>query len=324
MDGVGNEIGDKWRWAISEDGEFKVKELTRLVEEKILQVENGYQETIWNKLVPKKVNIFVWRALKGRLPVRVELDRRGIDLDSVLCPSCNNSVESCAHSLVTCDLPMSVWEKIFNWWKMGNVTSSLLVSFSHHMGMFTSPLISLVCGKRFFGHRDTSFGRKGMLCCNNSVESCAHSLVTFDLAMSVWDKIFKWWKLGIVNAFSIDEFFSSNGNINAPNYVSHVWQAVIWSTGYFIWKERNARVFSNKISSTNKIVQDIQLKSYEWIVRRSYKYKEIDWQQCSASDDGQFHLFELWSAASGAVALVLVELWSDASDTVASSSTSCL
>ncbi|GJX37033.1 reverse transcriptase domain, reverse transcriptase zinc-binding domain protein [Tanacetum coccineum] len=196
-------VMDKGLWGQMDMGDkFKVKELTRLAEEKILQVENGYQETIWNKLVPKKVNIFNWRALKGRLPVRVELDRRGIELDSLLCPSCNNSVESCAHSLVTCDLAMSVWEKIFNWWK-----------------------------------------------------------------------------IGIVNAFSIDEFFSSYGNAHVPVDLSSVWQAVLWSSGYFIWKERNACVFGNKISSTNKIVQDIQLKSYEWITRRSNKYKAIDWQQ---------------------------------------------
>ena len=78
---------------------------------------------------------------------------------------------------------------------------------------------------------------------------------------------------------SLDEFFSSNGNVNVPIYFSRVWQAVIWTTGYFIWKERNARVFGNKISSTNKIVQDIQLKSFEWIVRRSNNFKSLDWQQ---------------------------------------------
>ncbi|GJW29123.1 RNA-directed DNA polymerase, eukaryota [Tanacetum coccineum] len=110
---VNSNCRDKWRWMLGEDGEFTVKELIRLVEEKILHVESGGQETLWNNLVPKKVNIFVWRALKGRLSVRVELDRRGIDLDSVLCPSCNNIVETCAHCLVTCDLAMSVWEKVF-------------------------------------------------------------------------------------------------------------------------------------------------------------------------------------------------------------------
>ncbi|GKD26040.1 RNA-directed DNA polymerase, eukaryota, reverse transcriptase zinc-binding domain protein, partial [Tanacetum coccineum] len=197
-----NDVWDKWRWVLSEDGEFTVKELARLVEEKILHLENGGHETLWNRLVPKKVNIFAWMALKGRLPVRVELDKRGIDLDSVLCPCCNDIVETCAHCLVTCDLAMSVWVKVFNSWRVGSV-----------------------------------------------------------------------------NAFSIDELFSSNGSVNVPTFLARVWQAVIWTSGYFIWKERNARVFGKKVSSTNKIVQDIQLKSYEWIMRRSNKYKELDWQQ---------------------------------------------
>ncbi|GJX28635.1 reverse transcriptase domain, reverse transcriptase zinc-binding domain protein [Tanacetum coccineum] len=105
---VSNNCRDQWRWSLDEDGEFTVKELSRLIEEKILLSNNGDQETLWNKLVPKKVNIFVWRALRERLLVRVELDRRGIDLDSVLCPSCNNILEACADSLITCDLAMSV------------------------------------------------------------------------------------------------------------------------------------------------------------------------------------------------------------------------
>ncbi|GKA84297.1 putative RNA-directed DNA polymerase, eukaryota, reverse transcriptase zinc-binding domain protein [Tanacetum coccineum] len=117
----GLNIRDRWRWTLCEDGEFKVKDLSRLIEEKILHVESGMQETLWNKLVPRKVNIFVWRALKGRLLVRKELDKRGIDLDSVLCPCCTNAVESCAHSLVMCDLAMSVWNKVFSWWKLGSV-----------------------------------------------------------------------------------------------------------------------------------------------------------------------------------------------------------
>ncbi|GJZ59590.1 RNA-directed DNA polymerase, eukaryota, reverse transcriptase zinc-binding domain protein [Tanacetum coccineum] len=175
-----------------------VKELTRLIEEKFLITDNGGQEKLWNKLVPKKVNIFIWRALRGIIPVRVELDKRGVDLDSILCPSCDNIVETCAYCLITCDLAMSVWVKIFNWWNVG-----------------------------------------------------------------------------IVNAFTIDEVFSSNGNINVPYYYSHVWKAVIWTTGYFIWRERNACVFSKKVSSTNKMVQDIQLKSFEWIILGGSMHKQL-------------------------------------------------
>ena len=102
-----------------------------MIEEKILHSDSGGQETLWNKLVPKKVNIFVWRALRGRLPVRAELDKRGVDLDSILCPSCDTIVETCAHSLSNCDLARSVWDKIFTWWMVGGLTLSLLMNFFH-------------------------------------------------------------------------------------------------------------------------------------------------------------------------------------------------
>nr|GEW01917.1 retrovirus-related Pol polyprotein from transposon TNT 1-94 [Tanacetum cinerariifolium] len=45
------------RWPLGKDGDFKVKELTSLIEEKILQVEICGQDTVQNKLLPKKVNI---------------------------------------------------------------------------------------------------------------------------------------------------------------------------------------------------------------------------------------------------------------------------
>ncbi|GJR76960.1 putative RNA-directed DNA polymerase [Tanacetum coccineum] len=105
---VCNDYRDRSKWTLNEDGEFTVKELTKMIEEKIWRVENGGQVTLWNKRVPKKVNIFIWRALQGKLPVREELDKRGIDLDSLLCPCCDTLVESCNHSLVLCDLAWSV------------------------------------------------------------------------------------------------------------------------------------------------------------------------------------------------------------------------
>ncbi|GJS70035.1 hypothetical protein Tco_0702876 [Tanacetum coccineum] len=42
----------------------------------------------------------------------------------------------------------------------------------------------------------------------------------------------------------------------------------------------NARVFKGKVVSINKIIHDIQIKSYEWIVRRSNKRSGMDWQLC--------------------------------------------
>ncbi|GKC04705.1 reverse transcriptase domain, reverse transcriptase zinc-binding domain protein [Tanacetum coccineum] len=114
-----------WDWIksirgrVSNEFEDLIGDYLRLIEEKILISDNGGQETLWNKLVPKKVNIFIWRALRGRLSVRLELDKRGVDLDSVLCPSCDNIVETCAHCLITCDLAMCVIILMFGKWLFG-------------------------------------------------------------------------------------------------------------------------------------------------------------------------------------------------------------
>ncbi|XP_071712398.1 uncharacterized protein [Rutidosis leptorrhynchoides] len=72
---------DAWRWSISTDGVFKVKILASKIDQQILPSISPQQSTLRNTLVPKKVEIFVWRALLRRLPVRFELDRRdSIDL----------------------------------------------------------------------------------------------------------------------------------------------------------------------------------------------------------------------------------------------------
>ncbi|GKE72867.1 hypothetical protein Tco_1534908 [Tanacetum coccineum] len=51
---VSKDFRDRWKWTLFDDGEYEVKELSSLIEEKILQVEGEEQETLWNKSVPKK------------------------------------------------------------------------------------------------------------------------------------------------------------------------------------------------------------------------------------------------------------------------------
>lgn len=69
-----------------------------------LMLVNGAanQHRRWNKLLLIKVSVFVWRVCKGRIHVRAELDSKGIDLHSVLCPSCDDEIK--------------IWDRVFNWW----------------------------------------------------------------------------------------------------------------------------------------------------------------------------------------------------------------
>ncbi|GKC27975.1 RNA-directed DNA polymerase, eukaryota, reverse transcriptase zinc-binding domain protein [Tanacetum coccineum] len=72
----------------------------------------------WNKYLPSKVNISSWRIKKQRLPTRLNLDKRGVDLHSVRCPICDDDLESENHIFVECIVAKDTWSAILtqlNW-----------------------------------------------------------------------------------------------------------------------------------------------------------------------------------------------------------------
>nr|GEY85641.1 RNA-directed DNA polymerase, eukaryota [Tanacetum cinerariifolium] len=80
-----NDSEDNWVWSLGGHS-FTVRSAR-------CQIDWGYLPdqgpgTRWIKIIPKKINIFVWRALRDRLPTRWNLSRRdGILLDVMLNPS---------------------------------------------------------------------------------------------------------------------------------------------------------------------------------------------------------------------------------------------
>ena len=52
----------------------------------------------------------------------------------------------------------------------------------------------------------------------------------------------------------------------APSKLKTVWQAVIWSAVYLIWKARNAKIFQSKLMAVDDILFEIQLMSFSWIL----------------------------------------------------------
>ncbi|PWA80992.1 reverse transcriptase zinc-binding domain-containing protein [Artemisia annua] len=50
-----------------------------------------------------------------RLPTRENLMVRGIDVPSILCPSCGAAMEDTDHVFVKCDIAVQIWKRIFRW-----------------------------------------------------------------------------------------------------------------------------------------------------------------------------------------------------------------
>ncbi|XP_071709418.1 uncharacterized protein [Rutidosis leptorrhynchoides] len=92
--------------------------MAALIDNVTISRSNVSAKTIRNNLIPQKIGIFIWRFLKGRIAVKTELVKRGIDVDTVLCPLCDKATETLDHSFLSCDFTKAVWAGIHQWWQV--------------------------------------------------------------------------------------------------------------------------------------------------------------------------------------------------------------
>ena len=104
---------DKLLWRLDVDGDFTVRS-TRLHIDNVI-LKGGDVCTKWYKALPKRLNIFTWRAMQNRLPTRFNLSKRGFPLESICCPVCKVGGETLEHILFECELAVDLWKAIARW-----------------------------------------------------------------------------------------------------------------------------------------------------------------------------------------------------------------
>ncbi|PWA76556.1 hypothetical protein CTI12_AA233780 [Artemisia annua] len=133
-----SDTDDKWKWEFELDGIFSVRSARKIIDSSFLT--SGNIVTRWCSNVPIKVNIMMWRLMWDRLPTRMNLAAKDIDIPSVLCPICNNEIESSDHTFFKCDTAVHLWRMLSRWCELNlpgfDNTSSMLscspVDFAKH------------------------------------------------------------------------------------------------------------------------------------------------------------------------------------------------
>nr|GEX49538.1 putative RNA-directed DNA polymerase, eukaryota, reverse transcriptase zinc-binding domain protein [Tanacetum cinerariifolium] len=98
---------DIWKWSLDATGGYSVASAPTFVDDTML--ETDFMATRWNRSIPIKVNVFLWRLHLNKLPSRVNLDRKGVQIDSTLCQTCQLDVETVNHIFFNCELAKDLW-----------------------------------------------------------------------------------------------------------------------------------------------------------------------------------------------------------------------
>ncbi|XP_071703932.1 uncharacterized protein [Rutidosis leptorrhynchoides] len=103
---------DSFEWSLSKDDEYSVSD-TRKHSDSIYLSVNGPATRC--RILPRKVNDFVWQVALNRLPSRLTLSTRGLEIEFFGCVSCNGQVESMDHILFECSVALDLWLKVRVW-----------------------------------------------------------------------------------------------------------------------------------------------------------------------------------------------------------------
>ncbi|GKC02548.1 RNA-directed DNA polymerase, eukaryota, reverse transcriptase zinc-binding domain protein, partial [Tanacetum coccineum] len=106
-------------WSLDNSGSFSVASLREVIDAK--RYVGGKSSTRWVKYVPIKVNVMAWKIKLDAIPTRINMSRRGIDLDSLSCPICECGIESVGHLFFQCQVVRQVVRKISFWWNVDYV-----------------------------------------------------------------------------------------------------------------------------------------------------------------------------------------------------------
>jgi len=129
---------DKWIWKGGGLQSFTVSSAYNLVRKDNEADSSPIFSKLWRcKTVPSAV-LMAWRVLENKLATRVNLSRRGVQLESLRCVLCGKEEESCSHLFFVCSFAWRVWCLCYRW--LGVLfTSHIELRFNFHQFRLNLP-----------------------------------------------------------------------------------------------------------------------------------------------------------------------------------------
>ena len=125
---------DWWVWKQDSSGIYSTRTAYKFLLGEIRgESEDGTFSHLWRLKIPPKAKVFTWRLIKDRLPTKMNLRGRQVEIADPLCPFCNNLDEDAAHLFFNCSKVLPLWWETVSWVKsVGAFPKEPKDHFMHH------------------------------------------------------------------------------------------------------------------------------------------------------------------------------------------------
>jgi len=113
-----------------------------------------------------------------------------------------------------------------------------------------------------------------------SRETAYHLLFRCDTFSSLWSVVLQWLRLSFVAPGSCRDHFTHFGHLaglphSSYSFLQLIWMACVW----VIWKERNSRVFHQKITDYQTLADKVKLLPFQWLKAnlQTFVFSYHDW-----------------------------------------------
>jgi len=126
------EVSDRWEWKLHSTKRYSVQSAYSFLTKVDSNIVEDFDQFLWLKAVPLKVNIFVWRLFLNRLATKDNLRKRNV-IDSTLlaCVTLCGKEEDRDHLFFNCDHYGRLWLLISQWLGIVTVLNGNLYSHAN-------------------------------------------------------------------------------------------------------------------------------------------------------------------------------------------------
>ncbi|KHN05438.1 Putative ribonuclease H protein, partial [Glycine soja] len=107
---------DTWMWKPDPRGYYSTKSGYDMIWGGLMEAnQNSDFVDLWSLKIPAKAAVFAWRLIRDRLPTKLNLRRRQVMVNDMLCPFCRNKEEEAAHLFFSCSKILPLWWESLSW-----------------------------------------------------------------------------------------------------------------------------------------------------------------------------------------------------------------